>query len=69
MALDIVRCPVCGKSVRWAHTPTRPFCSGECKKRDLGNWAAESYRIAGESPEDSEETPSEADEATPPRRR
>lgn len=44
----IVRCPSCGKSVAWERTPTKPFCSKECKERDLGNWATERYRIAQE---------------------
>ena len=72
MAVDIVRCPACGKSVAWAHTPTRPFCSRECKQRDLGNWATERYRIeADESPEEKrgETAENDEDEATPPRRR
>lgn len=72
MPVDIVRCPVCGKSVAWAQTPTRPFCSIECKQRDLGNWATENYRIAGESlerAEDSREDESDGEGVTPPRRR
>ena len=45
-----VSCPACGRKVpfepasRW-----RPFCSERCKTLDLGAWAAERYRIAGES--------------------
>jgi endogenous inhibitor of DNA gyrase (YacG/DUF329 family) len=33
--------------------PWRPFCSERCRIIDLGNWAAESYRVpvAPESPE------------------
>ena len=76
MPLDIVRCPVCGKSVAWGQTPTRPFCSIECKQRDLGNWAAESYRIPevdGSSDGETEDKPDSGntaeDESTPPRRR
>ncbi|KVE39726.1 DNA gyrase inhibitor YacG [Burkholderia sp. TSV86] len=43
-----VKCPSCGKEVRW--TPEnrfRPFCSSRCKQLDLGAWAAEKYRIGG----------------------
>ncbi len=73
MPLDIVRCPVCGKSVAWGQTPTRPFCSLDCKQRDLGNWATESYRIADSESENEDKpeagnTESE-DETKPPRRR
>jgi endogenous inhibitor of DNA gyrase (YacG/DUF329 family) len=68
LPIDIVRCPACGKSVAWAQTPSRPFCSPECKRRDLGNWATESYRIPAEDTEE-REPPSDGDDVTPPRRR
>jgi endogenous inhibitor of DNA gyrase (YacG/DUF329 family) len=44
-----VSCPVCKKPVAW--TPAakfRPFCSERCKTNDLGAWASEQYRVAGE---------------------
>jgi uncharacterized protein len=28
----------------------RPFCSERCRMTDLGDWAAERHRIAGEAP-------------------
>jgi endogenous inhibitor of DNA gyrase (YacG/DUF329 family) len=41
-----VNCPRCGKSVPWDESNRfRPFCSERCKLIDLGQWAAESYRI------------------------
>jgi hypothetical protein len=41
-----VNCPRCGKSVLWDEDNRyRPFCSERCKLIDLGQWAAESYRI------------------------
>ncbi|MET5020205.1 DNA gyrase inhibitor YacG, partial [Burkholderia pseudomallei] len=46
--VTVVKCPSCGKDVRW--TPEnrfRPFCSARCKQLDLGAWAAEKYRIGG----------------------
>lgn len=47
----VVTCPQCGKEVVWgSESPYRPFCSERCKKIDLGQWANESYRIAGEEP-------------------
>lgn len=38
-------CPHCGKPARWEDNPYHPFCSERCKLIDLGNWAAEKYRI------------------------
>ena len=64
-SLRVVACPRCGTPVPW--TPAsrwRPFCSERCKVIDLGDWAAERYRIAGVEPPD----PGSDDEA-PPRSR
>ena len=44
-----IKCPQCGKLVRWQDNPDRPFCSERCRLVDLGRWADESYRIAGKS--------------------
>ena len=42
----LVTCPTCGKSVPWtAESRYRPFCSERCKLIDLGQWAAEGYRV------------------------
>ncbi|MFH1830897.1 MAG: DNA gyrase inhibitor YacG [Pseudomonadota bacterium] len=41
-------CPHCGKKAQWKDNPYRPFCSERCKLIDLGGWASEKYRIAGE---------------------
>lgn len=43
-----IRCPVCKKETRWDDNPFKPFCSERCKLIDLGKWASEEYRIAGE---------------------
>lgn len=44
-----VKCPTCDKSVAWiAEEKFRPFCSERCKLIDLGEWAAEEKKIAGE---------------------
>lgn len=44
-----VDCPHCRSSVEWSeNTPYRPFCSKRCRIMDLGAWADESHRIAGE---------------------
>ncbi|SEK89251.1 DNA gyrase inhibitor YacG [Nitrosovibrio tenuis] len=46
MKKTIVNCPQCGKVVVWeTGNRFRPFCSERCKLIDLGQWAAESYRI------------------------
>ncbi len=46
---DQVRCPTCGKPVAWSRkNASRPFCGERCRLIDLGEWAAENYRIAGE---------------------
>ncbi len=44
-----VQCPTCGKSIEWSKQARyRPFCSERCRLIDLGQWAAEDYRIASE---------------------
>jgi len=43
-----IRCPICKKEALWDDNPFRPFCSERCKLVDLGKWASEDYRIAGE---------------------
>lgn len=47
-----VNCPECGKDVPWQEDQQwKPFCSERCKLIDLGEWAAEGHKIAGESVE------------------
>jgi endogenous inhibitor of DNA gyrase (YacG/DUF329 family) len=49
----IVSCPTCGVPVPWnSGSPFRPFCSERCKLIDLGQWAAEQYRVPVESDPD-----------------
>ena len=44
-----VKCPTCEKPVEWnENSKWKPFCSERCKLIDLGEWANESHRIAGE---------------------
>ena len=53
MKPKIVSCPRCKKPVEWtAAAKFRPFCSARCKTNDLGAWANEEYRVAGEPLED-----------------
>ena len=48
-----VKCPTCGKAVLWVpENAFRPFCSERCRKIDLGAWASDTYRVAGEMPLD-----------------
>jgi uncharacterized protein len=39
-----MKCPICKKDVN-PEGPDFPFCSERCRTVDLGNWAAEKYRI------------------------
>ncbi|MDO3388380.1 DNA gyrase inhibitor YacG [Gilvimarinus sp. SDUM040013] len=42
-------CPTCQTKIIWDERyPFRPFCSERCKLIDLGEWANENHRIAGE---------------------
>ena len=46
----IMACPTCRRSVPWREESRyRPFCPERCKLIDLGAWADESNRIAGDS--------------------
>ncbi len=43
-------CPSCKKTVLWNDDfPHRPFCSDRCRLIDLGEWASENHRIAGDN--------------------
>lgn len=45
-----VKCPTCSTNVLWQEQQQwKPFCSERCKLIDLGEWASEGHRIAGES--------------------
>jgi uncharacterized protein len=56
-----LNCPTCKKIVLWNDTfPYRPFCSDRCRLIDLGEWASENHKIAGDSLDiNSEEKPDE----------
>ena len=56
MSQQIVNCPQCDQPVIWNSTSQfRPFCSERCKLNDLGEWAAESYRIPDDEKNSQEE--------------
>jgi endogenous inhibitor of DNA gyrase (YacG/DUF329 family) len=45
----IVSCPTCQNNVTWdVQQKFRPFCCERCRLIDLGEWAAEEKRIAGD---------------------
>jgi uncharacterized protein len=45
-----VKCPACGAPAAFDQSNRfRPFCSERCRTTDLGDWAAERHRIAGDS--------------------
>lgn len=49
-AVRKVACPGCGESTEYSpNNPFRPFCSERCKLMDLGDWAAENFRIPDHS--------------------
>ena len=53
-----VACPACGKLSSFTPAnPYRPFCSERCKVIDLGAWASDEYRIAGNPRELSSDDP------------
>ena len=44
-----VKCPECGEQAEYSEkNEHRPFCSSRCQLLDLGAWASESRKIAGE---------------------
>ena len=44
-----VKCPRCKKIVAWSdNSQFKPFCSARCRLLDLGAWASENRRIAGD---------------------
>lgn len=56
-SLDKVTCPTCKTPNTYRQdNPFRPFCSSRCKLIDLGDWAEEKHRVAGD------ETPAKDDD-------
>lgn len=45
-----LNCPTCQKIILWSDQyPYRPFCCERCRLIDLGEWASENHRIAGDN--------------------
>ena len=59
MSVKKIPCPRCGTPAAFAaENKWRPFCSERCKTIDLGDWAAERFRVpTQEGPEDEEKDP------------
>ena len=54
----VVKCPICRTDVEWVpENKWRPFCSDRCRLIDLGAWATDQYRVAGETPLDNDADP------------
>jgi endogenous inhibitor of DNA gyrase (YacG/DUF329 family) len=53
--IQVIKCPICGKDVKFYRKekfpPNFPFCSRRCKLIDLGKWLDEEYRISEPLPE------------------
>jgi len=43
-----MKCPNCGKEVKWDGNPYRSFCCEKCKLADLSKWLNEEYSIEEE---------------------
>jgi endogenous inhibitor of DNA gyrase (YacG/DUF329 family) len=60
-----VPCPRCGTPAAFSpDNKWRPFCSERCRVIDLGQWAAESYRVPVA---DQKEPPDAADDEPKPK--
>jgi len=47
--INTISCPTCHKGHDWKTSkPWSPFCCERCKLIDLGDWASEKHKIAGE---------------------
>lgn len=57
-----VTCPICKRLTTWHENPFRPFCSERCKLIDLGEWASENYKIAGDKKEETSDDEREKNE-------
>ncbi len=63
-----VRCPQCGREVIYSpDNPFRPFCSEACRIIDLGAWASEEHKVAGEPVNQDEDADLLQDPALPRR--
>ena len=61
------RCPICRKPTDSERDAEFPFCSERCRLMDLGNWAAEKYKISAPAHDESESESDESEEPAFPR--
>ena len=54
----IVSCPSCRRQITYSvANPWRPFCSERCRLADLGDWAAERFRLPVKPTEGDDDAP------------
>jgi len=53
-------CPICKRPINSETDKEFPFCSERCRLQDLGNWAAEKYKVSAPLMDESEAEESEA---------
>lgn len=47
-------CPICRKPTDSERDADFPFCSERCRLTDLGNWAAEKYKVVAPAMDEEE---------------
>ncbi len=43
--MNVLRCPICGRTVDPESTTAKPFCSQRCQLIDLKRWLGEEYGL------------------------
>ncbi len=62
-----LQCPICKQLVDSETAAEFPFCSARCRELDLGNWAAERYKVAIPMMDESEPEEIEPNERARPK--
>jgi uncharacterized protein len=61
-----LKCPICKQPTDSETSAEFPFCSARCREHDLGNWAAERYKVAAPMMDESEPEETETNERAQP---
>ena len=61
-----LKCPICKQPTDSKTDAEFPFCSPRCRDQDLGNWAAERYKVAAPMMDESEPEDTETNERAQP---
>jgi uncharacterized protein len=61
-----LKCPICKQPTDSETSAEFPFCSVRCREHDLGNWAAERYKVAAPMMDESELEETETNERAQP---